>query len=155
MKEILLVEDDPEIVMLLHLHYSDPGYSLTVCSRGREAVQRPLNEYFDLIILDISLPDMDGIEVCRKLMEKQVNRPVLVMIPGIEENEQLLALAAGAGDYITKPFSMHELHEKVTLLIDRADRLQMLQTVCDEEQKNDLNSNMLQAKAAIHNPENN
>ncbi|MBE7171771.1 MAG: response regulator transcription factor [Williamsia sp.] len=136
MKKILLVEDDPEIVMLLHLHFSLPDYSLAVCSEGKEAIAKAVNDFYDLIILDRSLPDIDGVEVCKTLVSKKLNRPIIMLASG-PDIDIVQALGAGADNYIAKPFSMLELQERVKALIRRADQIQMTQTDCGKEGQTD------------------
>ena len=124
MKKILLVEDDPEIVMLLHLHFSPPDYNLCVCSHGKEAIQKAVDEFFDLIMLDITLPDVDGIEVCKILIKKNISRPIMMLTSRAEEIDKVLALELGADDYVTKPFSIRELQARAKALIRRAEQVQ-------------------------------
>ena len=150
MKKILLVEDDPEIVMLLHLHFSPPDYSLTVSSLGREAIGKAVDEFFDLIILDITLPDLDGIEVCKTLVKKNINRPIMMLTSRSEEIDKVLALELGADDYVTKPFSIRELQARVKALIRRADQVQMMQADCSKEVQSDgLYINKDERKASL------
>lgn len=150
MKKILLVEDDPEIVMLLHLHFSAPDYALTVCSQGKEAIGKAVNDYFDLIVLDITLPDIDGIEVCKMLVKKNVNRPIMMLTSRSEEIDKVLALELGADDYVTKPFSIRELQARVKALIRRSDQVQLTQTDCGSEVRTEhLYINKNERKASL------
>lgn len=151
MKKILLVEDDPEIVMLLHLHFSSPDYSLTVCSQGKGAIEKALAEFFDLILLDITLPDVDGIEVCKTLIKKNVNRPIMMLTSRSEEIDKVLALELGADDYVTKPFSIRELQARVKALIRRAEQVQQAQTDCGKEvTAEELYINKDERRATLH-----
>jgi two-component system alkaline phosphatase synthesis response regulator PhoP len=121
MKNILLVEDDPEIVNLLHLHYTTPNYQLTATRSGRDGSEKACLENFDLIILDLALPDMDGMEVCKQIRKKQVNSAILMLTSRAEEIDKVLALELGADDYVTKPFGIRELMARTKALIRRAE----------------------------------
>ena len=113
MKKILLVEDDPDIIQLLNLHLSEPAYQLTSCSSGREAIQNIRDDAFDFVLLDIMLPDKDGIEVCRAIREQKVKTPIMMLSARSEEIDKVLALEMGADDYMTKPFSVRELNARI------------------------------------------
>ena len=121
MKKIFLIEDDPEIIQLLGIHFTAPYYQLAACANGREAVEKLMHETYDLIILDIMLPDMDGFEVCRQLRDKGINYPVLTLTSLSDETDKVVALELGADDYVTKPFGIRELTARVKALLRRYD----------------------------------
>jgi DNA-binding response OmpR family regulator len=120
MKNILLVEDDPEITKLLHLHLNSTLYRLVCCREGREALSKIKGEPFDLIILDIMLPDISGMEICKQLREQQCDVPIMMLTSRSEETDKVLALELGADDYITKPFGILELMARTRALLRRA-----------------------------------
>ena len=120
MNNILLIEDDPEITKLLKLHFDGNLYSLTSCSIGKEAIERFFNEEFHLVILDITLPDLDGMEICKKLREKDKSTPILMLTCHSDESDKVLALELGADDYVTKPFGILELLARVRALLRRS-----------------------------------
>lgn len=120
MNNILLIEDDPEITKLLKLHFDGNLYTLTSCSIGKEAIERFFNEEFHLVILDITLPDLDGMEICKKLREKDKNTPILMLTCHADESDKVLALELGADDYVTKPFGILELLARVRALLRRS-----------------------------------
>ncbi len=123
MKHILLIEDDPEIVQLLELHLKDAGYEVAFRSNGAEGLQSVIDSPPDLVILDIMLPGMDGIEVCRNIRAKNLNLPILMLTAKSEEIDKVLGLEMGADDYLSKPFSVRELLARVKAIFRRQDML--------------------------------
>ncbi len=122
MKTILLVEDDLEITKLLNLHLKTQLYSLTSCINGTEAINKATNNHFDLIILDITLPDISGMELCKKFRENDQHTPIMMLTCRSEETDKVLALELGADDYVTKPFGILELLARTKALLRRADQ---------------------------------
>jgi len=118
MKEILLIEDDPEIIKLLEIHLSDLNYRTTRATDGAEGLQLALETDFDLILLDLTLPTLDGVEICKKLRASK-NTPVIMLTAKSEEIDRVLGLEIGADDYITKPFSIRELLARIKAVIRR------------------------------------
>lgn len=118
MKKVLIIEDDPEITGLLEIHLKDLECQLISSGDGREGLELALNEKPDLTILDISLPSMDGIEVCQKIRAKQ-NTPIIMLTAKSEEIDRVLGLEVGADDYITKPFSIREFIARVKAIFRR------------------------------------
>src|SRR4051794_9159290 len=104
MNQILLVEDDAEIVHLLKLNFDASLYQLTESNNGNDALQKASSQNYHLIILDIMLPGIDGIEVCKKLRARNITTPIIMLTSRSEEIDKVLALELGADDYITKPF---------------------------------------------------
>lgn len=123
MKNILLVEDDPEITKLLQLHYKEPNYQLTATASGKDGLDKALAGNFDLIILDLTLPDMDGMEVCRGIRDHKVSSAILMLTSKSEEIDKVLALELGADDYVTKPFGVRELMARSKALIRRTEQV--------------------------------
>lgn len=122
MKKILLVEDDPEITKLLDLHLNTQSYQLITCTNGSDALKEASKDNLDLIILDITLPDTNGWELCKKLREKDEHTPIVMLTCRSEETDKVLALELGADDYITKPFGILELMARTKALLRRADQ---------------------------------
>ena len=118
MKKILIIEDDPEIIKLLEIHLTDLIYTTKKAMDGARGLQMALDEDFDLIILDLTLPLMDGVEVCRKLRAKKAT-PVIMLTAKSEEIDRVLGLEIGADDYITKPFSIRELLARIKAVLRR------------------------------------
>lgn len=120
-KTILLVEDDPKIVELLSLHLKDLNFETEWAPTGDEGLARALGAEYSLIILDIMLPVLDGLEVCRKIRESGKGIPILMLTAKAEEIDKVLGLELGADDYLTKPFSIRELIARVKALLRRAE----------------------------------
>jgi two-component system, OmpR family, alkaline phosphatase synthesis response regulator PhoP len=119
MKKILLVEDDTQITDLLVLHLHPPSYSVTACDRAGSALEKLSVSTYDLVILDIMLPDLSGIEICRRIRERDGRTPILMLSSLAEETDKVLALELGADDYLTKPFGIFELMARVKALLRR------------------------------------
>ncbi len=123
MQTILLVEDDPEIAKLIHLHFDAANYQFTSCTTGREALKNIEAESYGLIMLDISLPDSNGLEICKKLRARDTHTPVMMLTCHADEADKVLALELGADDYVTKPFGILELMARVKAIMRRSNRL--------------------------------
>ena len=121
MKNILLVEDDPQITNLLILHLHEPFYRVTACDRGASALEKLAGSTFHLVILDIMLPDLNGVDICRRIRERDGRTPVLMLSSLSEETDKVTALELGADDYLTKPFGIFELMARVKALMRRGD----------------------------------
>lgn len=122
-RNILVVEDDRDIAHLIELHLRDSGYSVTTVFDGRAGLDKAVSESFDLIILDIMLPYVDGLDICRKIRESDRYTPTLMLTSRTSETDRVLGLEMGADDYLTKPFSMRELIARVKALIRRVETL--------------------------------
>ena len=118
---ILLVEDEPDIADLLSLHLGDLGYRIDVVADGALALQKALAESYALIILDLMLPGMDGLEVCKQLRASERPTPILMLTAKSEEVDKVLGLELGADDYVTKPFSIRELIARIRALLRRVE----------------------------------
>ena len=112
-KKILIIEDEPDLVKGLKLNLSDEGYDVDWAINGVEGLRKAIDEAPDLIILDIMLPEMDGLEVCRKLRQKSINIPVIMLTAKGGEIDKVVGLEIGADDYMTKPFSIRELLARI------------------------------------------
>ena len=121
-KKILIIEDEENLVKGLKLNLADEGYEVDWASNGSEGLRKALKEKPDLIILDIMLPEMDGLEVCRELRQKNIGIPILMLTAKGEEIDKVVGLEIGADDYITKPFSVRELLARIKAHLRRADR---------------------------------
>jgi DNA-binding response OmpR family regulator len=116
---ILLVDDEQPIQALLSFPLQRDGYEVVQASDGREALARFDEQAFDLVVLDVMLPRMDGLEVCRRLRARS-SVPIIMLTAKSEEIDKVLGLELGADDYITKPFSLREFRSRVKAALRRA-----------------------------------
>ncbi|QSE98269.1 response regulator transcription factor [Fulvivirga lutea] len=119
MKRVLLIEDDLHIKELLEIHLKDLGCELTMAMDGKVGYTLATKEQFDLIILDIMLPNKDGLEICRDLRAHQILTPILMLTARSEEIDKIMGLETGADDYLTKPFSVREFIARVKAIFRR------------------------------------
>ena len=117
---ILLIEDDPEIAELVHLHLRDEGYQVERADSGDGGLALALQGGWGLVILDLMLPGLGGLDVCRRLREQEQQVPILMLTARSEEIDKVLGLELGADDYLTKPFSVRELRARVKALLRRS-----------------------------------
>jgi DNA-binding response OmpR family regulator len=120
---ILVIEDDRDIAHLLELHLRDVGYDVQVAEDGVTGFQQALSKPYDLIILDLMLPGMEGLDICRTLRMKSHYTPILMLTAKSTELDRVLGLEVGADDYVTKPFSIRELLARVKALFRRVEVL--------------------------------
>jgi DNA-binding response OmpR family regulator len=118
MKTILIVDDEPKIVKLVRDYLERAGFMVRAASDGRSALSLARTDKPDLIILDLGLPQLDGLDVMREL-RKMSNIPVIVLSARSEESDKLIGLELGADDYVTKPFSPKELVARVRVVLRR------------------------------------
>ena len=117
---ILLVDDEQPIQTLLSFPLQRDGYEVVQAADGAEALARFDEQNFDLVVLDVMLPRMDGLEVCRRLRAKGETVPIIMLTAKSEEIDKVLGLELGADDYITKPFSMREFRSRVKAALRRS-----------------------------------
>jgi two-component system, OmpR family, alkaline phosphatase synthesis response regulator PhoP len=137
MNRILLVEDDPSITSLLALHFQAPAFSVTACDKGATALEWLDKESFDLIVLDILLPDGNGFEFCKKIRQGNSRTPILMLSALGEEMDKVLALELGADDYLTKPFGVGELMARAKALVRRGAMAGVPTTEVEERSESD------------------
>jgi len=116
---ILVIEDNHDIAHLVELHLQDLSYQVDLVTDGRSGLARAMQGHYDLVILDIMLPGLDGLEVCRRLRGASNHTPVLMLTARTTELDRVLGLELGADDYLTKPFSIMELLARVKAIIRR------------------------------------
>lgn len=131
---ILLVEDEENLHDALKLNLELEGYMVTSAYNGAEAIKAVNNEYFDLIILDIMLPEVDGISVAETVRVKNLEVPILMLSAKNTSADRVLGLKKGADDYLTKPFNLEELLLRVDKLIQKNKKIQVKETVADQYQ---------------------
>jgi DNA-binding response OmpR family regulator len=120
---ILIIEDDSDISHLLQLHLQELGYKTAIVHDGVTGLEEALSKTYDLIILDIMLPGMDGLELCRRLRTQPHYTPVLMLTAKSSEIDRVVGLEIGADDYLTKPFSIQELLARVKALFRRVEAM--------------------------------
>ncbi len=121
MKKILIVEDEPTLLATLRYNLEREGYAVATAPDGEAALALARGERPHLIMLDVMLPKMDGLEVCR-ILRRETAVPILMLTAKTEEVDKVVGLELGADDYVTKPFSMRELLARVRALLRRAER---------------------------------
>lgn len=119
MKNVLIVEDDLEIIRLLEIHLKDLGCNVLTATQGDTGLKMAISESPDLIILDVMLPEMDGIEVCQKIRANNITSPIIMLTARSEEIDKVLGLEVGADDYLTKPFSVREFIARAKAIFRR------------------------------------
>ncbi len=118
---ILLVEDEPHIARGLIFNLEEEGYRVSHAATGEQALEMVWDKPFALVILDVALPGIDGIEVCRRLRAEDPRQPVLMLTARSEERDRVEGLSAGADDYLTKPFSLDEFLLRVRGMLRRSE----------------------------------
>ncbi len=119
MNRVLLLEDDANIVELLSIHLHDLGCEVVAVANGQEGLTAALEQSFDLVILDLMLPGMNGMDVCRRIRQTDRHTPILILSAKSEEIDKVLGLETGADDYLTKPFSVREFIARVKVIFRR------------------------------------
>src|SRR5699024_1658506 len=132
MRKILVVDDEPSIVTLLKFNLEQSGYSVLTAEDGNTGLDLALDEKPDLIVLDLMLPGMDGMYVCKTLRQVKMNTPILMLTAKDEEFDKILGLELGADDYMTKPFSPREVVARVKAILRRS-QAEMLAEKADGE----------------------
>lgn len=141
---ILLVEDEENLHEALKLNLELEGYEVSSAYDGAEALKAVQSEYFDLIILDVMLPEMDGIHVTETIRVKNNETPILILSAKNTSADRVLGLKKGADDYLTKPFNLEELILRVQKLIEKNKKLQDKDSIGDTYQ---FGSNVVDFKA--------
>jgi len=116
---VLVIEDEPTLSRLLSYNLSQEGYEIKVCEHGGEGLQEAERHSYDLIILDIMLPGINGFEILTKLRQKGISTPVIILTARNAEEEIVQGLKLGADDYMTKPFGVAELLARVSAVLRR------------------------------------
>lgn len=121
-QKILIVDDEVSIVTLLVFNVEKAGFETDTANDGLEAIQKAEKEAYDLIILDLMLPGMDGLEVCKYLRKKEIDTPILMLTAKDEEMDKIKGLELGADDYLTKPFSPKEVVARIKAILRRSSK---------------------------------
>ena len=129
MARILIVEDEPNMVAGLRDNFEYEGYEVITATDGVAGLERALNEAPDLVVLDVMMPRLSGLEVCKQLKSKRPSIPIIMLTARGQEVDKVVGLELGADDYVTKPFSIRELLARVKAVLRRA------QTVPKEQER--------------------
>ncbi|MGH2548205.1 MAG: response regulator, partial [Thermomicrobiales bacterium] len=116
---VLLVEDEPRLATIVRKGLNEQGYAVDIASGGEEALDWVDTNVHDVIVLDIMLPDIDGLEVCRRLRKQRVQTPILLLTAKDAISDRVAGLDAGADDYLVKPFAFSELAARLRALTRR------------------------------------
>lgn len=122
MKKVLIIEDEQSILKLLSYNLEQEGYNVEVTMDGQEGFELALENGYDMILLDLMLPNKDGVEICRKLRQEKIEVPIIMLTAKDTEIDKILGLEMGADDYITKPFSPREVLARMKAIFRRAER---------------------------------
>ena len=122
MTKVLIIEDEPNMVLGLKDSCEYEGYEVSIARDGKEGLQKAATEKPDIILLDVMLPLMSGLDVCRTLRTRGIETPILMLTARGEEMDKVVGLEVGADDYVTKPFSIAELLARVRAHLRRATR---------------------------------
>lgn len=120
MKKILVVDDEPTLVATLKYNLEREGYEVVTAADGESGLSAARDTRPDVIVLDLMLPGLDGLDVCR-ILRREMTAPILMLTAKTEEVDKVVGLELGADDYVTKPFSMRELLARVRALVRRAE----------------------------------
>jgi len=126
MEKVLIIEDDKDIADLIAIHIADLGFEIDKTFDGKEGLLKALNNVYKIILLDIRLPGLDGMEICKKIRQEKNRTPILMVTSKSEEIDKIIGLEIGADDYITKPFSIRELIARVKAILRRAELTQQV-----------------------------
>jgi len=133
-KKILVVDDEQSIVTLLQYNLKQAGYEVITANDGEEGMMKAINSQPDLIILDLMLPKLDGVDVCKQLRQQRIMTPILMLTARDDEFDKVLGLELGADDYMTKPFSPREVVARVKAILRRT----QLATSADGKEENNI-----------------
>jgi len=121
MKRILIVEDAPAIRMALEDDLKFEGYQVDSAATGPEGLVKAMDLDLDIILLDLMLPGLSGLEICKELRRRDIGTPIIMLTARSQEFDKVLGLELGADDYVTKPFSPFELHARIKALLRRSE----------------------------------
>lgn len=119
MKKVLIVDDEPSILTLLKFNLEKEGYNVITALDGLEGYTLAMESTYDFIILDLMLPSMDGMEVCKKLRQEKIKTPIMILTAKDDELDKIIGLELGADDYMTKPFSPREVLARMKAIFRR------------------------------------
>ncbi len=152
-KRILVVEDDQDINQLIAMNLKDMNLDVDTCDHGRRGFEMAKSGQYDLMVLDLMLPEMDGLEICRSLRAENIYTPILMLTARDSEADRIVGLEMGADDYLTKPFSVRELQARVKAMLRRMDMLNKPAPESDQLKVGGLLINVGQRKVLLDDKE--
>jgi DNA-binding response OmpR family regulator len=120
-RKILVIEDEKDIAELIRLHLIDMAFDVAIAGDGNEGLRRASAEKWDLIVLDLRLPGIDGLEICRRVRQSSLSTPIMMVTSKSSELDRVVGLEIGADDYLTKPFSVLELVARIRAILRRSE----------------------------------
>ncbi|MFU8828614.1 MAG: response regulator transcription factor [Phycisphaerales bacterium] len=129
---VLIVEDNPKMAAALQSGLKENGFAADVCHTGYDGEELAAIEPYDIIVLDLMLPDRDGTEVCRNLRRRKVSAPIIMLTALSSTDDKVTGLNAGADDYITKPFEFEELLARIRAMLRRGEATESRTLMCDD-----------------------
>jgi len=124
LKKVLVIEDDKSIADLLEIHLKDLNCEVITVQDGAEGLKYATSNPYDLIVLDLMLPHLNGLEICKEVRKKDIYTPILMLTSKSEEMDKVLGLEVGADDYLTKPFSIREFIARAKAILRRVEAIQ-------------------------------
>lgn len=122
-RHALIIEDNPDISRLLTIHLRDMGFETQVAANGNQGLELAISNQLDLVILDLMLPGLDGVEICKRIRADNQHLPIVMLTSKSTELDRVLGLELGADDYITKPFSVPEFMARIRSLFRRIEAM--------------------------------
>jgi two-component system, OmpR family, alkaline phosphatase synthesis response regulator PhoP len=119
MQKILIIDDQPDLLKVLEINLSKEGYQVFKADSGTQGLKMAIQVNPHLILLDVMMPDISGLDVCRELRRKGIDTPIIMLTAKAEEIDRVVGLELGADDYMTKPFSLHELKARIRARLRR------------------------------------
>jgi DNA-binding response OmpR family regulator len=135
--KVLIVEDEHDIAALLKVHLTELGLTCDICSNGEEALRLAINNTYQLVLLDVMLPDLSGLDICRQLRQEKPLQAIIMLTSKTSETDRVLGLELGADDYMTKPFSVRELQARVRAQLRRVHALNLKRNSIEHYNENE------------------
>jgi DNA-binding response OmpR family regulator len=149
MKNILMIEDDDKIAALVAIHLKDIHCEMKHAATGAQGLSLALSNPYDLIILDLMLPDINGVEICKKIRHEKVATPIIMLTARSEEIDKIIGLESGADDYLTKPFGIRELIARVKAMLRRTEQQQHTEAISDILTRGELVMDLAKRKVTL------
>ncbi|TYK65376.1 response regulator transcription factor [Colwellia echini] len=138
--KILIIEDEIDIAKLIKVHLSELDLHCDICTQGDEGLQQALSQNYQLILLDIMLPNINGLDICRQVRQEKPLQSIIMLTSKASEIDRILGLELGADDYMTKPFSIRELQARVRSQLRRVHAVQAKNSLNESPNKNNIDN---------------